>query len=126
MSAGELVTEFLKACSDRDLDTALTYVADDIEYDNVPIGKVHGPDGVRSVLSGGITDAADEVEWVVVRQVAEGDVVMTERIDRFRRGDAWLEIPLVGVFVLVDGRIAVWRDYFDLESYRTQKRALFG
>jgi limonene-1,2-epoxide hydrolase len=121
---GEIVRGFLLACSNGDLETALSMVTADIEYDNVPIGKVFGPDGVRSVLSGGIVDTADEVEWVVLRQVGQGDVVMSERVDRFRIGQSWLEIPVVGVFALTDGKIQLWRDYFDLESYRRQAAAL--
>jgi limonene-1,2-epoxide hydrolase len=124
--SNEIVRDFLRACSGRDLDSALELVTDDIEYDNVPIGKVFGPAGVRSVLSGGITDTADEVEWVVLHQVGEGEVVMSERVDRFRIGENWLEIPVVGVFVLDGNKIKLWRDYFDLDSYRKQKSALFG
>jgi len=30
------------------------------------------------------------------------------------------EIPVAGLFVLRDGRIALWRDYFDLATYRRQ------
>ena len=31
--------------------------------------------------------------------------------------------PVAGLFVLRGGLIAVWRDYFDLETYRRQTRA---
>lgn len=116
--------EFLRACGDRDLDTALALVTADVQYDNVPVGVVTGPEGIRSVLGGGITAAAERVEWVVLRQVAQGDTVMSERVDRFFLQGTWLEIPVVGVFVLRDGRIALWRDYFDLLGYQEQKRRL--
>ena len=96
-------------------------VSDDIEYDNVPIGTVHGPDGVRSVLSGGVTAAASEIQWVVHRQVADGDTVMNERTDRFLVDGRWIEIPIAAVFVVREGRVTLWRDYFDLESYRRQR-----
>jgi limonene-1,2-epoxide hydrolase len=120
----QIVHDFLVACALRDLDAALAMVAEDIEYDNVPVGKVFGPEGVRSVLSSGIMAQADEVEWVILRQVAEGAVVMSERVDRFRIGEHWLEISVVGVFELSDGRILLWRDYFDVESYRRQRSTL--
>lgn len=120
----QTVHDFLVACAAGDLDSALAMVDWDIEYDNVPVGKVFGPDGVRSVLTSGIMAAADDVEWVVLRQVAQGEVVMSERVDRFRIGDQWLEIPVVGVFEVSDGKILLWRDYFDVESYRRQRSAL--
>ena len=118
---GEVVTALVQACGRRDLDAVCALVADDIEYDNVPIGKVYGPDGVRSVLSGGVTAAASEVEWVVHRQVESDDTVMNERTDRFLVDGRWVEIPIAAVFVVRDGRVALWRDYFDLESYRRQR-----
>ena len=100
---------------------ACALVTEDIEYDNVPIGKVHGPDGVRSVLSGGVTAAAEQIEWVVLNQVSEGDVVMNERVDRFLVDGTWVEIPIAAVFRVRDGKVSLWRDYFDLESYRRQR-----
>lgn len=121
MSPGEVVTALVEACERRDLDAVCALVTDDIEYDNVPIGKVHGPEGVRSVLSGGVTAAASEVEWIVHRQVESGDTVMNERTDRFLVDGRWVEIPIAAVFVVRDGRVALWRDYFDLESYRRQR-----
>ncbi len=120
-SPGDIVTALIEACERRDLDAVCALVTDDIEYDNVPIGKVHGPDGVRSVLSGGVTAAASQVEWVVHRQVENGDTVMNERTDRFLVDGRWIEIPIAAVFEVRDGRVALWRDYFDLESYRRQR-----
>ena len=119
--AGAVVSSLIRACEERDLDAVCALLTDDVEYDNVPIGTVHGPEGVRAVLSGGVTQAASEVEWVVHRQVADGDTVMNERTDRFLVDGRWIEIPIAAVFVVRDGRVALWRDYFDLESYRRQR-----
>lgn len=121
MNSGDVVTALMQACQARDLDAACALVTDDIEYDNVPIGKVFGPEGVRKVLSGGVMAEARDIEWVVHRQVAQGDTVMNERTDRFLVGDRWLEIPIGAVFEVRDGKVALWRDYFDLESYRRQR-----
>ncbi len=121
MTPSEVVTSLIHACERRDLDTVCALVTDDIEYDNVPIGKVYGPEGVRSVLSGGVTAAAEQIEWVVLNQVCDGDVVMNERVDRFLVDGRWVEIPIAAVFQVRDGKVCLWRDYFDLESYRRQR-----
>lgn len=123
MTPDEIVTALVRACEARDLDAVTALVADDIEYDNVPIGKVFGPEGVRRVLSGGVTEAASEVEWTVHRQVSSGTTVMNERTDRFLVGGRWIEIPIAAVFEVTDGRVSLWRDYFDLETYRLQRQA---
>lgn len=121
MTPDEAVRALIHACERRDLDAACALVTDDIEYDNVPIGKVFGPDGVRSVLSGGVTAAASEIEWVIHRQIANGTTVMNERTDRFLVDGRWVEIPIAAVFEVRDGKVSLWRDYFDLESYRKQR-----
>lgn len=121
MAASELVLGFLQACARGDLDAALSVLTDDVEYDNVPVGKVIGHEAVRGVLSGGISAAAEETEWVILRHAAQDSIVMCERLDRFRVGDRWIEIPVAGVFELEGDRIRLWRDYFDLDSYRRQR-----
>jgi limonene-1,2-epoxide hydrolase len=122
MTPDDVVTALVRACEARDLDAVTALVTDDIEYDNVPIGKVFGPEGVRRVLSGGVTEAATEVEWVVHRQVCAGSTVMNERTDRFLVGGRWIEIPIAAVFEVRDDRVSLWRDYFDLETYRLQRQ----
>ena len=57
----------------------------------------------------------------VHRQVAAGNLVLNERSDRFRAGDVWLDLPVAGVFeVGDDGRITLWRDYFDMGQLTTE------
>lgn len=110
------VDEFLARICRFDLDAACELVSDDVEYDNVPMGANHGPQGIKNLL-GPMVDGLDEIDWVVHRQAAAGNVVMNERTDRFRVGDEWIELPVAGVFELDDeGRIRLWRDYFDLGS----------
>ncbi|MHB1164045.1 MAG: limonene-1,2-epoxide hydrolase family protein [Candidatus Nanopelagicales bacterium] len=122
MTPGEVVTALVSACQDRDLDAVCALVTDGVEYDNVPIGKVHGPEGVRVVLSGGVMQAAERVEWRILSQVADGDVVMHERVDRFLVDGTWIEIPIAAVFRVEAGRVRLWRDYFDLDTYRRQRQ----
>ena len=119
MTPGETVDAFIAAIEDRDLDTALALVAEGCEYDNVPMGKVHGPDAIRQVLAP-MLQAATTVEWVVHRRAAEGPFVFNERLDRFQMPFGWVEVAVAGVWEVHDGRITLWRDYFDEASYRRQ------
>ncbi|MEY4136761.1 MAG: hypothetical protein RL205_889 [Actinomycetota bacterium] len=121
MTPGELVTALVRACEARDLDRACSLVTDDIEYDNVPMGKVYGPEGVRKVLSAGVTQEATDIEWRVLEQIEQGDTVMNERVDCFLVDGTWIEIPIAALFKVRDGKICLWRDYFDLDTYRKQR-----
>lgn len=123
-SAEAVVDEFIRRLVAKDLDGACELVTDDVEYDNVPMGKNYGPAGIKAVLEP-MVGGVDEVEFVVHRQTASGNVVMNERNDRFRIGERWLDLPVAGVFeVGEDGRITLWRDYFDLPTLTDQMQAL--
>jgi limonene-1,2-epoxide hydrolase len=121
LTPGELVTALVRACEARDLDRVCSLVTDDIEYDNVPMGKVYGPEGVRKVLSAGVTQEATDIEWRVLEQIEQGDIVMNERVDCFLVNGSWIEIPIAALFKVRDGKICLWRDYFDLDTYRKQR-----
>ena len=118
----ETVRAFVAALERKDIDSALTFVAENCEYDNVPMSKVHGPLAVRGVLES-FLGAASEVDWVVHREAATGNVVFNERVDRFHFAHGWVELPVTGVWEVVDGRITLWRDYFDIAMYMKQMPA---
>ena len=122
MTPEETVDAFIHAIEGKDLEAALALAADDIEYDNVPMSAVHGVDATRAMLESFVS-GSDEIAWVIHRQVAAGDLVMNERTDRFRTGEHWVEIPVAGVWQVTDGRIALWRDYFDLQGLMEQMTA---
>ena len=124
LTTGPLATvrEFVAALERRDIDAALSLLAEDCEYDNVPIAKLHGRGAVRDALTRFITPAS-EVEWVTLREAETGAVVFNERIDRFHMPFGWVELPVAGVWEVHDGRITLWRDYFDLQSFTEQMAA---
>jgi limonene-1,2-epoxide hydrolase len=122
MTPDETVTAFIQAIEAKDLDAALALADEGIVYDNVPMAAVTGVDATRAMLESFVA-GSDEIEWVIHQQVATGDVVMNERTDRFRTGDAWVEIPVAGVWVVTDGHIALWRDYFDMQGLMAQMTA---
>ena len=115
MSPLETVRAFMAAAAVRDYDAAMELLADDIEYQNMPLPPVHGKAAVRETLEALLAMCTDS-EWVVHRELAAGDLVMNERTDRFLLKGEWVDLPVAGVFELRDGRIALWRDYFDLPT----------
>ena len=126
MTPLETVNEFIARLCRLDVDGACELVTDDVEYDNVPMGKNHGPQGIKDLL-GPMVGGVDEVDWVIHREAATDNIVMNERTARFRTGERWIELPVVGVFELDDdGRIALWRDYFDLATFNEQMAAALG
>jgi len=124
MSPSETVTEFIHAIERKDVAAAAALASPSISYENMPMQPIAGRDAMVATLEM-FLGSADEVDWVIVRQHEVGNVVFNERVDRFRIGDGWLELPLAGVFeVGEDGLITLWRDYFDLGSYQRQLEEL--
>ncbi len=106
-----MVQAFLAAFAQMDFDHALTMLADDVEYTNIPLLTVRGHAGVREVLEPCFAPI-HENEFVIIRQAATGAVVFLERLDRHRLDRGWRELPVNSVFEVHDGKITVWRDYF--------------
>jgi len=119
MTPLETVNAFIDALERKDFDAAIALVADDCEYDNVPMGKIHGPADIRAALEP-MLGAANTVEWIVYRESADGPIVFNERFDRFEMPFGWIDMPVTGVWEVHDGKIKLWRDYFDLSTYRDQ------
>jgi limonene-1,2-epoxide hydrolase len=119
MTALETVNAFLGAAAKRDYDAALVLLAEDVEYQNMPIAPVKGREAVKEQLEMLLAMGTDS-EWKVLHEVADGDTVMNERVDRFQINGQWADLPVMGVFVLRDGLIAEWRDYFDLQTIMGQ------
>ena len=123
MTAEETVNAFLAACERVDLAAAIALLADDIRYENVGMNVIEGAAATRQFLEP-FLGGCDEVIWEVHHQVADDRVVMNERTDRFRKGDASIGIHLMGVFVVEDGKITEWRDFFDVAAAGAQLAAL--
>lgn len=124
MNAESVVNQFFAAVERINIDEAVTYLADDVSYENMPVQPVRGKDEVRNLMSAFLA-ASTEVEWRVLRQHSVDNVVFNERLDRFKMNGGWLELPVAGVFeVNKDGKISLWRDYFDMGTYMDQLTAL--
>ena len=96
-----------------------SYFTEDALYHNIPMDPISGRDNIRNAL-GGMAGMMVSKGWDVLNIVAEGDVVMTERVDKFDAGGNAVALPVMGVFELKDGEITSWRDYFDLTTFQTQ------
>ena len=100
-------------------DMLVEYFTDDAVYHNIPVAPVNGRDAIRATIEM-FTTGVERVEFRVLQIAAAGDVVLTERVDVFVLPGKIIELPVMGTFELRDGRIAAWRDYFDLNQYMTQ------
>jgi limonene-1,2-epoxide hydrolase len=101
------------------VDAILGYFTDDAVYHNIPVDPLTGKDAIRNMI-GMFTTGVDKIEFQMRHIAASGDVVMTERLDVFTYPDKVVSLPVMGTFEVKDGKIAAWRDYFDLQQYMAQ------
>ena len=111
-----IIREFIDAWSRLDADELCSYFSEDGVYHNMPTGPVEGRENVKKMIAGFISSWT-ETQWEVRNLVCAGDVVVAERLDRTKAGDKSVSLPCTGVFEMENGKIKVWRDYFDLGSY---------
>src|SRR6202022_2199790 len=80
------------------------------------MAPVQGREAIKEFIAG-FTAGFDGIDFQVHPQVSDGNVVMNERTDVMHRKDGGeIPLPVTGVFEVIDGRIAAWRDYFDLAT----------
>ena len=116
MNNEEIIRKFIQAWSRLDAEELSGYFTEDGIYHNMPSGPIAGRDNIRQFI-GGFSASWTETEWDILHLISSGDVVFAERLDRTRAGDKSVDLPCAGVFEMEDGKIKVWRDYFDLGTY---------
>ncbi len=106
----------------KDFDGVAACMADDGLYEDVPAPDrgARGPANVVKRLRVGL-DPVARFEHEVHRVVAEGDSVLVEHTEtwHFETGEQ-LTNQFVTVHEVRNGKIALWRDYWDLNTMMAQ------
>jgi limonene-1,2-epoxide hydrolase len=108
--------------SERDYDGIAAWVTDDCIYLDAPLGPAfaaRGPVDIakRLRVGWGELTAYENHDGVLV---ADGDDVMYEHSETwtFSSGEV-LELPFVSVHRVRDGRVSLWKDYWDYAALTT-------
>ncbi|OGO50597.1 MAG: hypothetical protein A2148_04985 [Chloroflexi bacterium RBG_16_68_14] len=115
----DLIRRFCAAWSKADIPALVDFFTDDALYHNMPVQPVQGKDAIKGLIEQFMAPF-ERAEFEVRQIAAAGDVVLTERVDRFLGGSRTVELPVMGAFEVRGGKIAAWRDYFDLPSWTRQ------
>lgn len=113
-----VVTGMWQALSRRDWDAVETFLSDDCLYVDMPVPAVsaRGPENIVTRLKIGLAELAgyENHDGVLL---ADGSDVMYEHSETwtFKTGERGV-LRFVSVHKVVDGKIAVWKDYWDMNS----------
>ncbi len=109
----EVVEKFFERMEALDLDGACALLAEDVVYQNYPLPADHGYAAVTKTLrrfERVMTEFHVDMHNIAERE----DTVLTERTDILVGPLLYLDIRVNGTFEVVDGKIVLWRDYFDV------------
>lgn len=106
------VEVFLSALQAEDLDTASAVLDDNLVYENVGFPTIRGR--ARTVKLFRSLQGKGRFEVKTHRIAVNGASVLTERTDVLIIGRVRLQFWVCGVFEVTNGRITLWRDYFDM------------
>ena len=110
------VRNFIEAWSRLDVDELVGFFTDDGVYHNMPIDPIKGKADLKNFIGAFLANWT-ATNWDVLTLIANGDVVIAERVDHINVSGVHIDLPCCGVFQLEGGKIKVWRDYFDMATF---------
>ena len=119
------VEVLLSALQAQDIDGAGAVLDENLVYENVGFPTIRGRARAMKLFRGMQGRARFEVK--THRIAVNGSTVLTERTDALVFGPVRLQFWVCGVFEVRDGRITLWRDYFDMFDFtKAIARGLVG
>lgn len=103
----------------EDLSPMLDYLAADLEWQDIPGETRHGHEGAVKFVKA-FYGKATYFRMKPRNIVAQGNLVFVERVDEMDFNGKDTRLPAVGVFEMENGKIKMWRDYFDLKMFEKQ------
>ncbi len=120
MDPETIVRDFCNAFARQDLAELLGFFAEGAVYHNIPLPPNEGLAAIEATLKQ-FLDPSGEAEFRILNFAVSGRAVLTERLDVLTLGGKRIEIPVMGTFEIdADGKIAAWRDYFDMGMLQSQ------
>ncbi|HZQ30236.1 MAG TPA: limonene-1,2-epoxide hydrolase family protein [Mycobacterium sp.] len=110
--SARVVEAFLYALRDKDFDAADAALDDDVVYQNYGYSTIRGRRRTMKLMRG-LSRPSAGFDVKIHRIATEGNAVLTERTDVLSFGPFSAHFWVCGVFEVRDGRITLWRDYFD-------------
>jgi limonene-1,2-epoxide hydrolase len=118
MTPRQTIEAAFAAFAALDLEAVYALVDDNVVYQNMAQGPVHGLAGLRELWSG--FGAISHLHSEVLHMVAEGEIVLAERVEHMVIGGKAITVPMAGAFRVRDGKITEWREYYDMPTFERQ------
>jgi limonene-1,2-epoxide hydrolase len=114
----EVINAMMDAVKKQDGEAILDFLTDDIEYHyHVGTRPLEGKEWVRKFLANYFTICAD-LSWRIDRFAETENELFVEGYEEYldTRTNKRIAHPYMGIFEFRDGKIAGWRDYFEMDN----------
>ena len=108
-----IIQEFCDRMVQRDAEGLRSFFTDNAIYQNCGMPASIGVDAILANLTAQFGMFPDSYEYVMKNIAGSGNAVLTERLDLIRTPSGIQGVPVMGTFVLQDGKIQRWHDYWD-------------
>ena len=117
MSENEkIMRRFLAYWSTREGDAMADLFHADGVYDNVPNkAPMQNREAIRQWLKM-VFAHLTRIDVEVLHIASEGEWILSERLDTHVRGDHLMPLPVMNASRIVDGKIVMFRDYYDRQT----------
>jgi len=116
----DTIAAVMKANIDKDDEAFLSYLTDDIEYHyHVGSRPLIGKEWVQKFLNK-YRDVTADVEWRIDRYAENDNMLFVEGYEEYldTRSNERIAHPYMGIYEFRDGKIAKWRDYFEMNLHK--------
>ncbi len=115
----QFVTDFCHSLRGGDMAKTCAFLTSDVHYHNTPWAPLTGHAEVRKLLDPLLHGTKCALRKMDIQNtVSDGEVIMNARIETWTRREITVELPVAGLFVMRDGLIARWVDYWDLATIK--------
>jgi limonene-1,2-epoxide hydrolase len=115
-----LAERVIRAFEARDIDSVSALLADDIRLEDVPLGAHVG----KHAAVEKITDffgKASAYRWERHRVVTQDDTAIVERTSHIALGGKEIKLPMLVILEFdANGKLSLFKDYFDLKTLEQQ------
>ena len=126
-SPESVVRRFFSAVRSPDVDELTGFFSADAVYIDGARGTYAGIDAIRAEFDAQVQVVPSGVVVDIKTLVADGQIVIAERVDTFEVQGKSFGFEVVGVFELNgDGKIKRYHDYYDLQSLMDEMTAAFA
>jgi len=116
VSTEETMRRFLALWSTRDANAMADFFAKDGVYDNVPNkNPMIGREAIRQWLEMCFHHLT-RIDVEILNIAHNGEWILCERVDDHVIGDRHMPLPVMNASRIVDGKIKIFRDYYDRQT----------